>query len=169
MYVDFHVLPWRAFLTASRRGAKRGANGCQGNIKTFVEFQPTLFTRRATCAPIGPVISLLISTHALHAKSDKHLNVVTMNDTGFQPTPSTRRATFPESFRERLSFTFQPTPFTRRATRSWMDFTATASISTHALHAKGDPNYLKSSKSTPISTHALHAKGDITSRKGDAH
>ena len=124
-------------------------------------FQPTPSLRRATLSsgsrvrrPISisthallaegdvklPVIprSVEISTHALLAEGDQYLAEAALAVSGFQPTPSLRRATSSGHPYSSHSLRFQPTPSLRRATRAAEDVHAKIEISTHALLAEGD-------------------------------
>ena len=78
-----------------------------------------------------------ISTHALHAESDAALYVVSATSRIFLPTLSMRRATSVA-----IQF-FHETP-----------------ISTHALHAESDCFTHRIFSFPNISTHALHAESD---------
>ena len=104
-----------------------------------------------------------ISTHALLAEGDRADGGLSMDAAIFHPPPSSRWATpTPTSFCSTQKF--QPTPSSRRATfAAGMDLNA-VSISTHALLAEGDNGGLHQAQGgRRISTHALLAEGDAGS------
>ena len=148
------------------------------------KFLPTLSMRRATTAASIILGAACISTHALHAESDRPLLITRYQERkNFYPrSPCGERPniwTDPYTPEE-----FLPTLSMRRATAFENILRVIVIISTHALHAESDGNPLNCAGATTlflptlsmrratiksqstvsisgISTHALHAESDL--------